>query len=46
MSPYGLNELASYNVTVASLRAGQCARDPGRIEPILQGLRLAGLPEK
>jgi TolB-like protein/Flp pilus assembly protein TadD len=34
------------NVTVASLRAGQCARDPGRIEPILEGLRLAGLPEE
>ena len=32
-------------VTVASIRAGQCAKDPGRIEPILAGLRLAGLPE-
>ena len=31
-------------VTVASIRAGQCAKDPGRIEPILDGLRLAGLP--
>jgi tetratricopeptide (TPR) repeat protein len=33
-------------VTVASIRAGQCAKDPGRIEPILAGLRLAGLPER
>ncbi len=33
-------------VTVASIRAGQCAKDPGRIEPILAGLRLAGLPEE
>ena len=33
-------------VTVASIRAGQCAKDPGRIEPILTGLRLAGLPEE
>jgi TolB-like protein len=33
------------DVTVASIRAGQCARDPGRIEPILDGLRRAGLPE-
>ena len=32
-------------VTVASIRAGQPAKDPGRIEPILEGLRLAGLPE-
>jgi TolB-like protein/Flp pilus assembly protein TadD len=32
------------DVTVAGIRAGQCARDPGRIEPILEGLRLAGLP--
>jgi TolB-like protein len=32
-------------VTVASIRAGQCAKDPRRIEPILEGLRLAGLPE-
>ena len=33
-------------VTVASISAGQCAKDPGRIEPILAGLRLAGLPEE
>lgn len=32
-------------ITVARIRAGQPARDPGRIEPILAGLRLAGLPE-
>jgi hypothetical protein len=32
------------NVTVARIRAGQPARTPGRIEPILEGLRLAGLP--
>ena len=32
-------------VTVASIRAGQPARDPRRIAPILVGLRLAGLPE-
>ena len=33
-------------VTVASIRAGQSAKDPGRIEPILAGLRLAGMPEE
>jgi TolB-like protein len=32
-------------VTVARIRAGQPARDPARIEPVLAGLRLAGLPE-
>ena len=31
--------------TLATLRAGQPAKIPGRIEPILEGLRLAGLPE-
>ena len=35
----------SPGVTIARIRAGQPAKDPGRIEPILQGLRLAGLPE-
>ena len=40
-----LLELAP-GVTIARIRAGQPAKDPGRIEPILQGLRLAGLPEK
>jgi hypothetical protein len=34
------------HVTVASTRAGQCAKDPARIEPVLAGLRLAGLPEE
>lgn len=33
------------DVTIASIRAGQAAKDPGRIEPILEGLRLAGLEE-
>jgi TolB-like protein len=31
--------------TVASIRAGQPAHDPRRVEAILDGLRLAGLPE-
>jgi tetratricopeptide (TPR) repeat protein len=31
--------------TIAAIRAGQPAKIPGRIEPILDGLRLAGLPE-
>jgi TolB-like protein/Flp pilus assembly protein TadD len=39
-----LLELAP-GTTLASLRAGQPAKIPGRIEPILDGLRLAGLPE-
>jgi tetratricopeptide (TPR) repeat protein len=32
-------------VTVVRIRAGQPAKDPSRIEPVLEGLRLAGLPE-
>ena len=32
-------------ITLARIRDGQPARDPSRIEPILAGLRLAGLPE-
>ena len=36
----------SPDVTVAGIRGGQPAKDPGRIEPILEGLRLAGLPEE
>jgi len=32
--------------TLASIRAGQPSKISGRIEPILEGLRLAGLPEK
>jgi TolB-like protein len=40
----GLLRLAP-RVTVARIRAGQPAKDPGRIEPVLEGLRLAGLPE-
>ena len=35
----------SPGVTVARLRAGQAAKIPERMEPILDGLRLAGLPE-
>jgi TolB-like protein/Tfp pilus assembly protein PilF len=35
----------SPQTTVSSIRAGQPARIPQRIEPILSGLRLAGLPE-
>jgi len=31
--------------TLTTLRSGQPAKIPGRIEPILEGLRLAGLPE-
>jgi Flp pilus assembly protein TadD len=30
-------------VTIAGIRAGQPAKDPSRIEPVLDGLRLAGL---
>ena len=33
-------------VTIASIRAGQPARDPSRMVAILEGLRLAGLPEE
>jgi TolB-like protein len=33
------------NVTVSSIRAGQPAKIPQRIEPVLAGLKLAGLPE-
>lgn len=32
-------------VTIASIRAGQPAKDPSRLAAILAGLRLAGLPE-
>jgi len=35
----------SPEVTVASIRAGQAAKFPDRIEPILEGLLLAGMPE-
>jgi TolB-like protein/Flp pilus assembly protein TadD len=31
--------------TVARIRAGQAAKDPSRIKSVLDGLRLAGLPE-
>ena len=33
-------------VTLAGIRAGQPARLPQRIEPVLAGLRLAGMPER
>ena len=33
-------------VTVASIRAGQRGKDPRRVAAILEGLRLAGLPEE
>jgi TolB-like protein/DNA-binding winged helix-turn-helix (wHTH) protein len=36
--------LLAPDVTVARIRAGQPAKDPSRIKPILDGLRLAGLP--
>ena len=35
----------SPQTTVSSIRAGQPSMIPGRIEPILRGLMLAGLPE-
>ncbi len=35
----------SPGVTVARIRAGQAAKNPNRIEPILAGLALAGMPE-
>ncbi|MBD9447616.1 adenylate/guanylate cyclase domain-containing protein [Rhizobium sp. RHZ01] len=35
----------SPGVTVARIRAGQAAKNPNRIEPILTGLALAGMPE-
>ncbi|WP_373413851.1 adenylate/guanylate cyclase domain-containing protein [Ensifer aridi] len=35
----------SPEVTVASIRAGQAAKFPDRIEPVLEGLLLAGMPE-
>ena len=33
------------SATIASIRSGQPAFDPSRLAPILEGLRLAGLPE-
>jgi TolB-like protein len=39
-----LREIAP-GVTVSRIRAGQPAKDPGRIEPVLEGLRLAGMAE-
>ena len=33
------------DVTVASIRAGQPTEDPARVAAILEGLRIAGLPE-
>ena len=33
------------DVTIASIRAGQPAKDPSRIAAILEGLQIAGLPE-
>jgi tetratricopeptide (TPR) repeat protein len=43
---YLANLLAiSPDVTVASIRAGQPAKLPERIEPILEGLLLAGMPQ-
>ncbi|THK34544.1 adenylate/guanylate cyclase domain-containing protein [Ensifer sp. MPMI2T] len=35
----------SPEVTVASIRSGQAAKNPDRIEPVLEGLLLAGMPE-
>jgi TolB-like protein/class 3 adenylate cyclase/Tfp pilus assembly protein PilF len=35
----------SPGVTVSSIKAGEFAKDPSRIEPILEGLRLAGMEE-
>lgn len=35
----------SPNVTLGSIRAGQPAMIQGRIDPVLDGLRLAGMPE-
>ena len=35
----------SPDVTIARIRAGQPAQDPARMASILEGLRLAGLPE-
>lgn len=35
----------SPGVTVSSIRAGQAAKLPERIEPVLEGLLLAGMPE-
>jgi hypothetical protein len=42
-----LNELDTIapGLTISRIRAGQPAKDPGRIEPILEGLRRAGMPE-
>jgi TolB-like protein/Tfp pilus assembly protein PilF len=34
------------DVTIASIRAGQPAKDPSRNAAILEGLRMAGLPEE
>ena len=42
-----LAELLRLNpsATITRIRDGQPAKDPGRIEPVLDGLRLAGLPD-
>ena len=34
------------DVTIAGIMAGQPAYDPSRLSPIIEGLRLAGLPER
>ena len=41
-----LAETPGRTVSKKDIRGGQPAKDPGRIEPILEGLRLAGLPEE
>lgn len=42
----GKFEARAPGVTVAALRAGQPQKDRSRIEPILEGLRIAGLAER
>lgn len=41
----GMLQAMAPGITVARIRDGQPAKDPARLEPILAGLRLAGLPE-
>jgi adenylate cyclase len=40
----GLNAI-SPGVTLSQIRRGQAARDPRRIEVLIEGMRLAGMPE-
>jgi adenylate cyclase len=40
----GKLQAMSPGITVARIREGQPAKDPGRVAAVLEGLRMAGLP--